>query len=111
MKNINKKVTLADLQDEIKAGFQGVRENIETNFARKSDITVMKNEVIRGTKVLLEEMDKKWDLVAEQYLGVTSGLDIVAREVAIVKEQVQLININLTVGFPRSRRRGLGATS
>ena len=83
------------------------------DFVRKSDLVIfgkkLKNElkteitaeILRGTKVLLEQMDKKWNLVAEQYLGINNRLDIVARELSTVKDDVFIIKQDLRSSIAR----------
>lgn len=83
------------------------------DFVRKSDLVIfgkkLKNElkteitaeILRGTKVLLEQMDKKWNLIAEQYLGINNRLDIVARELSTVKDDVFIIKQDLRSSIAR----------
>ena len=83
------------------------------DFVRKSDLAVfgekLKNElkteitaeILRGTQVLLEQMDKKWNLVAEQYLGINNRLDIVARELSTVKDDVFIIKHDVRSSIAR----------
>ncbi len=41
---------------------------------RKNDYSKFRDEVIRHFDVVSEQMDKKWDLVAEQYYGIAQRL-------------------------------------
>ena len=80
-----------------------MKKKEKDDYVRKSDLAVfgaklkselkteISEEIMRGVKVLLEEMGHKWDLVAEQYLGINNRLDIVARELSTVKDDVFII--------------------
>ena len=50
------------------------------------------NEFRRSVGVVTEHLEHKVDLVLEQYGHVVKGLEVVAREVAIVKQQTEIIS-------------------
>ena len=73
MKNTAKKITLESLDAKIDAKVDALDAKIDTKV---DEVRHEMREGFRGVKVMMEQMDKKWDLVAEQYHDILKRLRI-----------------------------------
>ena len=74
MKNTSKKITLESLDQRtinLEAKMTGGFKNVQAEFV---SVRQEMSDGFRGVKVLIEQMDKKWDLVAEQYHSILKRL-------------------------------------